>query len=106
MWKGLLVSSPCISQWGDWRRDALGARHVHANVSVQQAAFEDHDAAGVHVAFDDGIGLDFDAFRRRHGPDNSTAEDDLFGLHVALDHSRTTEHQVRSEEHTSALQST
>jgi hypothetical protein len=38
----------------------------------------------VHVAFNDRISLDFDAFSRGHGPDDSSADNNLFRLDITL----------------------
>src|SRR3970040_35577 len=95
VWKGLLVGSPDVTQWGDLRRSrSLGARHVHADIPVEEAALENHDAPRVNVAFDYGITLDFDALGRGHGSDDASAEDDFLRLYVALDDARSAHHDL------------
>ena len=56
--------------------------------AFQQAALEHNDTASVDVAFDDGVGLDFDAFRGGHCSLDSSADDDLFGLDITLNDAR------------------
>ena len=94
VWKGLLVSAPNVPQWGDRCRGALCPGHVHPNVSVQKSSLEHNDAPRVHIAFDDGVALDLDPLRRRDGSDNAPAEDDFFGLNIALDDPRPPEHDL------------
>lgn len=96
VWKGLLVGSPNVPQWGNLGRSrSLGAAsHVHPDVSVQETALEDHDAPGVHIALDNGVGLNLDALCRGHRAHHSSAKDYLFRLHITLNDAGATEHDL------------
>ena len=94
-WKTLLVSSPDVTQWCDLRRGrALRAGQIHPDIAIQKSALEYHDAPRVDIAFDDGVALDLDALSRGHGADDPSAEDNLFGLDIALDDAGASEHDL------------
>lgn len=91
VWKGLLVSPPNVPQWGYLRRrSTLCSSHIHPDVSVQETALEYDDAASVNVAFDDRVRLNLHSLRRRHSANDATAQNNFFGLDVALDYARAT----------------